>query len=225
MTDADRLTRTRRDFRPSGQPGAPSPTPTVLMVCTGNICRSPMAEALLRARLGTLEVRVHSAGTRALIGRPMPRRAQRVATANGASRADVARHRAQWLLDPVIDDADLVIGMSRRHLVASVELAPHLLRQTFTAREFDRLAATLTDEQIVAAADAGGDDLRRRLVAAVQLVARRRCAVPQPPPEEYDIVDPYKRTRRVYNASAAQLVPAVDAVARVLRVALRSAAG
>lgn len=194
------------------------------MVCTGNICRSPMAEALLRTRLGSLDVHVRSAGTRALIGQPMPKRAQRVAVAHGASKADAAAHRAQWLLDPVLEDVDLVIGMSRRHLIASVELAPQMLRQTFTAREFDRLTAGLTDAEIIAAADAGGDAPRGRIVAALELVAARRGVVPAPPPEEYDIVDPYKRSRRVYRASAAQLVPAIDAVARVLRTALRSTA-
>ena len=43
----------------------------VLTVCTGNVCRSPLAEALLRERLAPLDIRVRSAGTRALIGSAM----------------------------------------------------------------------------------------------------------------------------------------------------------
>ncbi len=219
MTDTDSSHLTRRDLRHDAEALVPR-TPSVLMVCTGNICRSPMAETMLRARLGSLDVRVHSAGTRALIGHPMPRPAQKAASVRGASKSDAAAHRARWLLGPMLEDADLVIGMSRRHLIASVEIAPQLRRQTFTAREFGRLSAGLTDERIRHAASAGGNDPRARLRAALMLVASQRGVIVAPPPEEYDVITPYKRTRRAYNAVAAQMAPAMDAVAHVLRAAL-----
>jgi protein-tyrosine phosphatase len=47
---------------------------TVLVICTGNICRSPLAERLLRARIATdADIRVESAGTHGLTGRPIDR--------------------------------------------------------------------------------------------------------------------------------------------------------
>src|SRR5690606_29823515 len=94
----------------------------VLMVCTGNICRSPMAEALLRARLGTDRVRVHSAGTRPVIDGEMPAEAQRLTIAHGGSPADARAHRGRWLVEPIVEDADLILAMAREHRTAAVEL-------------------------------------------------------------------------------------------------------
>src|SRR5690606_12746543 len=50
----------------------PDAQPNILTVCTGNICRSPLAEAVLASRLADLDLRVHSAGTQALVGHGMP---------------------------------------------------------------------------------------------------------------------------------------------------------
>ncbi len=192
----------------------------ILMVCTGNICRSPMAEALLRAKLGDSAVRIHSAGTRALIDKPMTPDARDLAIEFGASEDEVEGHRARWLLEPIAEDADLILTMSREHRTAAVELAPRMLRQTFTIREFARLAHELTDDQIKSAADAAGDSPRARLAAATALVTQQRGAVSPAPPQDDEVIDPYRRSRETYEKSAAQLVPAVDEVARVMRSVL-----
>lgn len=192
----------------------------ILTVCTGNICRSPMAETLLRARLADLDVRVHSAGTRALVGERMPPFARELSRAHGAAEEDVEAHRARWLIEPVAEDADLILAMSREHRTAAVELAPRLVRQTFTIREFARLSASLSDPHIRAAADEAGTTARARLSAAVVLVAGQRGIVDPGLPQDDDVVDPYRRERRVYETSSAQLVPAVDEVTRVLQAAL-----
>jgi len=192
----------------------------VLMVCTGNICRSPMAEVLLRARLQSLPVRVHSAGTRGLVDKQMPADAQQLAVEFGASPDDVEAHRARWLQEPIADDADLIFAMSREHRTATVELAPRMLRQTFTIREFAHLAHGLTDDQIKSTADAAGTTPRARLAAVTTLVTQQRGIASPAPAEDDDIIDPYRRSRETYEKSARQLVPAVDEVARVLRVGL-----
>lgn len=192
----------------------------ILTVCTGNICRSPMAEALLRAELEGTPVRVHSAGTRALIDKPMTADAQDLAVQYGASEDVVAAHRARWLLEPIAEDADLVLTMAREHRTGAVELAPRLLRQTFTIREFARLSGDLSDDAIAAAADAAGTAPRARLAAVTALITQQRGAVPPVPPQDDDVIDPYRRSRETYEESAAQLVPAVREVARVLRATL-----
>lgn len=189
------------------------------MVCTGNICRSPMAEVLLRAQLDGA-ARIRSAGTRAMIDKPMTADAQELAVEFGASEEEVAAHRARWLLEPVAEDADLILTMSREHRTSAVELAPRLLRQTFTIREFARLSDRLTADQIKSTADAAGDSPRARLAAVTALVALQRGATAPASQADDEVIDPYRRSRETYEKSAAQLVPAIDEVARVLRAAL-----
>ena len=217
MSDFDVAPRTRRERR---EARADAGAPVILTVCTGNICRSPQAEVLLRARLRDLDVRVHSAGTRALVDREMDPTARELALQHGASPDDVAAHRARWLQEPLADDADLVLAMSREHRTAAVELSPRHLRHTFTVREFARLASSLSDEEIRRAADAAGSTPRERLAAAVVLVSGQRGLTAPAAPQDDDVVDPYRREREVYVESAEQLAPAVDATARVMRVAL-----
>ena len=179
-----------------------------------------MAEALLRAQLGDAPVRVQSAGTRALIDKPMTSDAQELAVEFGAAEEAVTAHRARWLLEPIAGDADVIFAMSREHRTAAVELAPRMLRQTFTIREFARLASGLTDQQITEAADAAGNSPRARLAAVTALVTQQRGSTPLVPVQDDDVIDPYRRSRETYEKSAGQLVPAVDEVARVLRATL-----
>src|SRR5690606_4076566 len=72
---------------------APAMPATILTVCTGNICRSPMGEILLRANLADLGVRVHSAGTHALVDHEMTEQSQQLAVRLGATEADATAHR------------------------------------------------------------------------------------------------------------------------------------
>lgn len=88
----------------------------ILLVCTGNTCRSPLAEVLLRRALaeeGMPEVEVASAGTGAFVGEPASEGSYLVALENGL---DLAAHRARVVTREMLAQADLVLAMSRGHL-------------------------------------------------------------------------------------------------------------
>jgi protein-tyrosine phosphatase len=84
----------------------------ILVLCTGNICRSPIAEAVLRARHLKPGVGVSSAGTSALIGHPADPLAIAVAKKFGL---DLSAHRGQQAVTPLLKSADLVLVMTREH--------------------------------------------------------------------------------------------------------------
>ena len=113
----------------------------ILVLCTANQCRSPMAEVLLGERLRALgvEASVRSAGE--LAGG--------VAASGGSVRSMAARgldltgHRSQTLTPEALAGADLVITMARRHLRHAVAMRPEIFGRTFTLKELVRRAASV----------------------------------------------------------------------------------
>ena len=85
----------------------------VLFVCTGNTCRSAMAEALFRAgagEAGLTSLEVGSAGTGALPGAPASEGAYLVMLERGV---DLSAHRARLLTRELIEESDVILTMSR----------------------------------------------------------------------------------------------------------------
>ncbi len=112
--------------------------PRILLVCTGNICRSPLAEQLLRARLEEAGIAAHvdSAGTRAMVASPMTPEAAALSLAHGAHSTD---HSARQLTEQLVNEADLVLTATRDHRREVVTLLPRATRYTFTLNQFARL--------------------------------------------------------------------------------------
>jgi len=81
---------------------------SILVVCVGNICRSPMAEALLRNRLQGREIAVSSAGLGALVGHPADITAQTLMNERGI---DISSHRASQISAGHLRDAELILVM------------------------------------------------------------------------------------------------------------------
>src|SRR3954447_2083491 len=165
----------------------------ILVVCTGNICRSPMAQALLthrlRERLGRDVADAHfavtSAGTHGLEGHPIEPAAGRVLSSYGVEAADFA---AREMLADHVDHADLVLAATREHRAAVVTMAPEATGRTFTLREFARLVTTA---EVGAGSGTEPADAARALVRAA--LAQRGQARPERPADD-DVADPYRRS-------------------------------
>ncbi|MDY0946757.1 low molecular weight phosphatase family protein [Frigoribacterium sp. CFBP9039] len=197
---------------------APSPGFSLLTVCTGNICRSPLAELhLARELAGLTSVSVSSAGTMAVDDDVMPEQARALAR---SFELEPDGHRARFLFERDVRDADLVIALAREHRRAVVAMHPRASRYTFTLREAARLARDVTDDEIATALSHLADDASEadRLRAVVELLASRRGTVEAPEdPLGDDVVDPYRRSDETFAESGRQLVPAADVVADLLR--------
>jgi len=166
--------------------GKPSPAFTILLVCTGNICRSAMAERLARAYLedclGATAAQIHvlSAGTQAVVGSGMHPHSALVLKGFGAQPGDF---RAQQLTEAHAAPADLTLTMTRGHRRQVLALAPRALARTFTLRE----AAALLD-LVPTDVQTRGETLperARNLVAAMGAARSRRPAA-----DDDDVLDP-----------------------------------
>jgi protein-tyrosine phosphatase len=93
----------------------------ILVVCVGNICRSPTAEFLFRQQLMHGNIRVESAGIGALVGSPMDGKALRILKDHGI---DAEKHRARQIDSEMLYEADLILAMERKHMAAAARLAP-----------------------------------------------------------------------------------------------------
>lgn len=109
-----------KEIPPSGGPAKTNFN--LLFVCTGNTCRSPLAEAIAHAevqRRRWRHVRIRSAGLAAHEGSPATPEAVEVARRRGA---DLSAHRSRALTPELVDWADLILTMSVSHLAAVMRL-------------------------------------------------------------------------------------------------------
>ncbi|MCG5514347.1 low molecular weight protein-tyrosine-phosphatase [Ectothiorhodospira shaposhnikovii] len=102
----------------------------LLILCTGNICRSPFAEACLRQQLETAgrDVRVESAGIGALVGHPADEITRRLAADQGLS---LEEHRAVQVTEDHVRRADLILVMEPVHRQYLLELSPSARGKVF----------------------------------------------------------------------------------------------
>lgn len=111
----------------------------VLFVCTGNICRSPLAEALLRDYVSRRDlgdrVSVSSAGTFALNGNQATTQAIRAGADWGL---DLSSHRAREVSGAIMAENDIILGMTRRHCDELVGEFPRHENKIYLALLFPR---------------------------------------------------------------------------------------
>lgn len=184
----------------------------LLVVCTGNICRSPAAELLLRAGLGEdAGVAVSSAGLAARAGEPVAPAMARLLAARGV---DPGGFVARQLQPPELRSTGLVLTMTAAQRSAVVTRAPATVRRAFTLQEFAelaRLAGDLPEEQHPAG----------RLAALVAEAPRLRAL--RTGARDDDVEDPYGRPDDVFVRALTRIEAAVKVLLDVL--AIRSGDG
>jgi protein-tyrosine phosphatase len=166
----------------------------VLIVCEGNLCRSPIAEQLLKKRTSSSSVSVFSAGLRAREGIAMPDEMSRLSRHYGG---DPDAHRSQQLNEAHLIEADLVLTATRAQRASVVRMLPRMSRRTFTIGEFVRLIGAVPPGDRETLTNAGD------LVEAARSL--RGLVAPPDDPEEDDLEDPYRQTPDVYESVAARI--------------------
>jgi len=176
----------------------------VLFVCTGNICRSPTAEAMARrelARYPGVPIQVSSAGSHALEGNPAASRSMLAAATRGAS---LERHFARELTRRRVRAADLILCMAAEH-------RPFVL-------SYDRAAADRTFLLATFARVAGQWDWLATSPAGLVALAAKHAKEQ----DGDDIDDPLGQSPDAYAACAERLdglvTPVVDALVKALPV-------
>ncbi|MGV0724050.1 low molecular weight phosphatase family protein [Mycolicibacterium elephantis] len=163
----------------------------ILFICTGNICRSPMAERLAiayAAHRALPSFTASSAGVRAVVGQPIHPVTSRVLQRLGGDPSDF---EARQLTPRIASSADLILTMTRAQRDAVLELAPRQLSRTFTLSGAARLVADFDARNV--------DDL-----AALRPQLRTS--------ELLDIADPIGRTEEFHatvGSQIAELLPPI----------------
>lgn len=181
----------------------------ILLVCTGNICRSALAERLGRAYLddelgGRTElIRLASAGTGAVVGSGMHPDSALVLAGFGGDAGDFAARQVQ---PEHAADADLILAMTRGHRRDVLQLAPRALARTFTLREAAGLLELLGDVEL------DGDDLPSRARDLVREMATARSRHTNS--EDDDVPDPINLPLEAHQEAgdliAAALLPLLE---------------
>jgi protein-tyrosine phosphatase len=200
----------------------------LLVVCTANVCRSPLAQRVFEQAFGGSvldSVRVGSAGVRAEEDRPIcPVSAAALLDQDGGPDF-AAAHRSHLLTEHDVRSADLVLVMERDHRSAVVRLAPGAQAKVFTLREAEGLLDVLRERGAEPSADLAG-------VARALHSVRGLAPLPREPPKRrwfqravepedpFTIVDGHGLDDERHTAAAATVKSTAERVAAAMTARL-----
>lgn len=180
---------------------------SVLMVCSGNIFRSPAAQYLMAREFGSDPgVKVSSAGTTPVLGHPVSRQMAELLRNDGV---DPRGHAARALTMDLVRDAGVVIGMSREHRSRAVSLWPDAYARCFTLKELAGLAREVTQDELVGRSAGYAE----RFASLVGVVGGERMTGTA----EDDISDPVDQGPEVVQSVYGEILEAVQSIGRVVR--------
>lgn len=186
----------------------------ILFVCTGNTCRSPMAEGMLRklARDRGLDVQVRSAGVAAMKGASISRHAEAILRDRGITDA----FESTPIDAELTDWADLVLTLTQGHKRQVIHTFPDAADKIFTLKEYVEddaaLLANLEEFRRLAAER----ELARALGSEWSAEQQRRLDELQRRLPAYDISDPFGGSRADYDRAAAEIGAALEKLIAML---------
>ena len=180
---------------------------TLLVVCTGNVCRSPYIERRLRHELVGTGIEVTSAGTQAVVGHDMDVGTRELLERSGI---DASGFTARQLTAELLSGADLVVAAAREHRATAARLHPAAMARTVTLCDLSDLLREVTAEELHAG-DSGASWVRQVGSAA----SGRRGAV-HARQDGVDIVDPIGGPPSLFAQMAAEVDDALGPVVRAL---------
>jgi protein-tyrosine phosphatase len=187
---------------------------SVLFVCTGNICRSPLAEQLFRLHHdsreggeGVSEIIASSAGLHTTSGVPMDLLAAAESTRRGGNPQGAV---SRVFTGALARRADLILVMTQEHQTDVLQREPALLNRTFRLLEMARILSRLED--------AGYPELSPMSTGfdVIAFASRVRSQYPPTGRETDDIADPYRRSAVVHADVAEEIEAATVSIARSL---------
>lgn len=188
----------------------------LLFVCTGNICRSPLAEILTRhlliGRLGgrvAASFEVSSAGVQAVVGAQMNLATRDELAPWGLDGVIAGRFIARQVRSAMVEQSHLVLGANPSHRSAVVERTPAALPIAFSLREFARLAASVDPSHLPA-------EPVTRAHALVAQARQRRGMAPPRTPDADRIPDPMGRPKWAHHEAAVLIRDAVQTIVDVI---------
>lgn len=184
---------------------------SILVVCTGNVCRSPYVEFRLRRALAETHLQISSAGTQALVGQPVDPGSVALLEAQEIDCADFA---ARDLTAEMVCAADLVLTATREHRAKVARTEPSGLKKAMALVDFSDLVHELDLTDLKPSfMDPPGMSGVALLVSAA---ARRREQVTPRRDEEANIVDPFKQGPKAFQRMEREIDAALPPVIHAL---------
>lgn len=175
----------------------------ILFICTGNTCRSPLAEGLLRqmAEQQNLSVEVKSAGISAMQGAPISPHSRTILQRKGIAWT----HSSQPATADLIQWADIVLTMTTSHKSIVIQKHPQELEKIHSLKEFVEndphvLAAISESESLYSELE-----VRKVFSQTITIEERRRLMELEQSLPNYDIVDPFGGTLTEYEQCATEI--------------------
>jgi protein-tyrosine phosphatase len=159
---------------------------------------------------GAGAIQVRSAGTGALVGHPVEDEAASLLAAQGYSAKGF---EARQLTAALVADSHLVLTATRAHRGTVASLHPRALRYVFSFREFADLLSGVADDAL----DGQGEQPAEHVARVVALAASQRGTRTPLSDADADIVDPYRRSREVFDQMSRQIMGSLPDVLRALR--------